>query len=91
MKDKDGIDIVEGCYVVLLEVEPHWFQYEPEQEAIKLHEACKNPVLVSDIYDGRVTVELPSTKDHGGEMVSNSITTLPTKVKVVVGSHAKNT
>lgn len=88
MKDCNGIDINEGCYVMLLEDSSQWFEYEPEQEAVKLHEACMLPVLVSDIYDGRVTVELPATKDHEGEIVGNSITTTPNKVQVVVGHRA---
>ncbi len=56
MRDKHGIKIEIGVSVRLLEVQPHWFESEPEEEAKKLHEACNNSVLVSDIYDGKVTV-----------------------------------
>ena len=83
MKDKLGIEIKIGSLVKLLDVQPHWFEYESEQEAKKLHESCKKPLTVSDIYDGKVTLDLPSTKAHDGDMVGNCITTTPDKVEVV--------
>lgn len=83
MKDKNGVGIEIGSFVRLLDVQPHWFKYEPEEEAKKLHEACKHPVVVSDVYEGRVTVDLPATRAGDGEMVGNCITTTPDKVEVV--------
>jgi hypothetical protein len=83
MTDKNGNEIKVGGYVRLLDVQPHWFEYETEEESEKLHKACKNPLPVSDIYDGKVTVDLPATRSDDGDMIGNSISTTPDKVEVV--------
>ena len=83
MKDCKGNEIRIGCYVMLLEVGDFWFEHEPKESYEILQKACKSPIEVFDICDGKVTVELPATKDHDGEMVGNSISTTPDKVEVV--------
>lgn len=83
MKDCKGNEIKVGSYVMLLEARDFWFEHEPKESYEILQRACKIPIEVFDIYDGKVTVELPATKDHEGEMVGNSISITPDKVEVV--------
>ena len=83
MKDNQGNEIKVGCKVMLLEAQPFWFEGEPKESYEILQTACQKGVEVSDIYDGKVVVDLPATKDHDGEFVGNSITTTPEKVEVV--------
>ena len=72
-----------GSYVSLLKVEPHWFEYEIEESCKILQEACKGPLKVVDIYDGKVELELPAVKDHDGDFTMNSITTPLEKVTLI--------
>ena len=83
MEDKQGKEIKIGSYVRLLEVQSHWFEYEPKESYEMLQKAYKSAVEVSDVYDGKVVVDLPRTKDHDGEFIGNSISTTPDKVEVV--------
>jgi len=83
MKDSQGNEIKIGFKVILLEAQPFWFEGEPKESYEILQAACKSGVEVSDIYDDKVVVDFPATKDHEGEFVGNSVTTTPDKVKVV--------
>ena len=72
-----------GSYVRLLNVESHWFESETRESYEILQNACKGPLEVTDIYDGKIELRLPAVKDHDGELTGNCITTIPEKVEFV--------
>ena len=76
-------DIKIGSYVKLLNVETHWFEYEPKESYEILQNACRKPLKVTDIYDGKIELSLPSVKDHDGEFAGNCITTVPEKIELL--------
>jgi len=84
MQNNHNIEIKIGSYVKLLAVESYWFENEIPESYEILQEACRNPLKVTDIYDGVIELSLPAVKDHDGELTGNCITTIPGKVEVVV-------
>ncbi|MEZ8463454.1 hypothetical protein AB6D04_04295 [Vibrio splendidus] len=84
MQNNQDIEIKIGSYVKLLVVDTHWFEHETLESYEILQDACRKPLKVTDIYDGKIELRLPAVKDHDGELTGNCITTIPGKVEVVV-------
>ncbi|WP_087019557.1 hypothetical protein [Thaumasiovibrio subtropicus] len=74
-QDQHGRTLAEGDSVTLVDIDPDWFAHCPKLAQQQLLSACQGELKIAYFDDDyhQACIDLPATRDHDGELISNSL------------------